>query len=428
MKLNFLFSFFYDCCLTILSLLILPKLLYMRFVHGKYKETLSKRLGYGFPDIAKKGRKLIWIHVVSVGETRAMIPLIKAIRSDYPDAILIISSITETGHAEAKRSIPFADHHVYLPFDFSWIVRPIVAQCKPDLVIVCESDFWYHFLTEAKKQGAHLALVNGKVSEKSFKRYGYFSWFTRHLFNPFDLLCVQNGTYKKRFEKLGLPAEKIHVTGNLKFDDRALFLNPEQLKVWKEKLGIHGETPILTVGSTHEDEEKMIIDLLPPLWITFPNLKVLLVPRHPERFNVVAGLLQKHGIPFQRYTDKGFLHAPLVLVDAMGQLRNCYQVSTLAIVAGSFVSHIGGHNILEPLWYGVPVIFGPYMHAQQDLVSLVSEYEAGIQIPAAQLEPLITHFIQDKAYSTQLGENGKRLLDSVQGSTERTWKIIRHLL
>lgn len=427
MKPNPLFTFFYDCCLGVLSLAMTPKLLYMRLFHHKYKNSLSQRFGFDFPTIEKNGRKLIWIHAVSVGETRAVTPLAMRIKEEQPDAIILVSSITETGQAEAKRALPFADYHVFLPFDFSLIIRSVLAKARPDLVILCESDFWYQFLSQAKRGGAQVVLVNGKVSERSFKRYQFFGHFTRLLLAPFDRICVQNETYKQRFENLGVPISKLSVTGNMKFDDRGIMLEGDSLDVWKQKLNINQGDKVVVIGSTHDPEEKMVADFLPHLLTKYPDLKVLIVPRHPERFKAVAEILRSRQIPFQRYSEEGPLLARTILIDAMGLLRKCYQIATLAIVGGSFTDRIGGHNILEPLWYHVPVIYGPYMFAQADLADLVGESGAGVQVSAGRLEETMQHFLDDCNFSMQVSNFGKELVDTLQGSTERTLKIIRSL-
>lgn len=422
-----LFTFFYDCCLGALSLAMLPKLLYMRFFHNKYKNSLAQRFGFNFPIIEKNGRKLIWIHAVSVGEARAVTPLAKQLKEQEPQAIILISSITETGHAEAKRAIPFADYHVFLPVDFSPIIRSVLAKARPDLVILCESDFWYQFISQAKKGGAQVLLVNGKISDRSSKRFQFFKNFAHLLFSQFDKLCVQNDTYKKRFESLGVQPSKIVVTGNMKFDDRGHKLEGEDLTKWKQKLGIKDEDRVIVIGSTHAPEEKIIAHFIPALLSKFRNLKVLIVPRHPERFNAVAALLHGQEIPFQRYSQEGPLNAHVVLVDSMGLLRNCYQIATLAIVGGSFTNHVGGHNILEPLWYQVPVIYGPHMFSQPDLVELVGNSKAGIQVSSDRLEETIQQFLEDHKFSRDITQFGKELVNSLQGSIGRTWEIIRSL-
>lgn len=416
----------YSIGLFLIAVLALPKLLYMFIFHRKYRKSLLKRFGKDFPIIKKENRPLFWIHAVSVGETKAIAPLCRLLKNSTKNPLLLISSTTETGQEEALRSIPFADYHVYLPFDFNCVVRPLLQKAKPDWVILCESDFWFNFLTNAKDNGAMVALVNGKISENSSNRFKKIPFLTNKLFSLFDLFCIQNEYYKKRFEELGIPSEKLHVTGNIKFDDPHPKLPLDQLNELKSKLGIAEGDLVLVVGSSHDPEEKMIIELLPKLWEEFPNLKLILVPRHPERFNEVGALLKKSNIEANYFTklDEAKWQTKVVLIDRMGLLRQCYQMADLAVVGGSFINRVGGHNILEPGWYGVPVVFGPYMHSQPELLELCRQYQSGIQTDKENLEQTLFQLLRDPIKREQLGKAGKRLVDEAQGATEKTFEYL----
>jgi len=423
-----LFSFLYEISIWLLALIAIPKMLYQRWKYGKYRNSLRLRLGYDFPRIDKGKRPLIWMHAVSVGETKAIAPLAKLLKT-LNNPILVISSTTETGHAEAKRSLPFADHHVYLPLDFKGTVKPIISQTKPDLVILAETDFWYNFLNESKKNGASIAVVNGKVSTRSADRLKKFSFFSKPLFNLVDLFCVQNNIYKKRFEEIGVPENKLIVTGNLKFDEDYTKLTADEIKQWKDLLGINNDEMILVAGSTHDPEESLLVEALLKVWNKYPNLKVLIVPRHPERFNDVASLLAKKHLPFVRFSG---IHSKtgkesVILVDAMGVLRKCYQLADIALVGGSFTSKVGGHNIIEPCWFGVPVIFGPHMYSQPELLDLVKEYQAGIQIEPEKLSDLLCELLSNNEKKNSLGQAGITLVNNLKGATHKTLTSIKEL-
>lgn len=417
-----LITFLYEISLVILAILALPKFLYDFFVQHKYRTNFQARLGIGFPEINKGKHPLIWMHACSVGETKAIVPLARALKQMHPEAILLISSVTETGHEEALRSLPFAEHHVYLPFDFYWIISPILKKVKPDLVILSESDFWFNFLKAVKRAHGKLALVNGKISERSASRFRKMEFFAKPLFKLFDLLCVQNELYRERFLQAGANKDKIVVTGNLKFDDEHPQLTPEEVIQWRQKLGIDPTQLVLTIGSTHDPEEKMLLDILHPIWEHYPQLKVILVPRHPQRFKDVANLLENEHVPFITFTDinQRTGQEKVILIDAMGMLRMCYQLADLAIVGGSYVSHVGGHNILEPCWYGKPVIFGPYMEAQLELVKVVTEGKAGMQVFQHDLEKMIESLLADLGRRKEIGDQGLRLVNILKGSTKHT--------
>lgn len=419
-----LLSIIYEICLILIGLIALPKFLYELIFKGKYRKSLLKRFGSGFPLIKKGDRPLIWIHAVSLGETKAVAALAKKVRSELRNPLIVFSTTTETGYVEACRSIP-ADHHVYLPFDFGWVIKPIMRRTAPDALILCESDFWYNFISSAKKAGAYVALVNGKISTKSLERFKKVPFFTKPLFRCIDLLCVQSNLFRQRFEDLGISPEKIAVTGNMKFDGDYSKLPGAQLSAWRKELGIKAEDPVLVVGSSHNPEETLLLKVMMQVWQKCPNLKVMIVPRHPERFNEVAGILQKNNINFRRLSQKCSDTMPVILIDAMGLLRKCYQLADIAIVAGSYTAKVGGHNILEPSWYGVPVIFGPHMHSQPDLLDLVKEYKAGLQVSIDDLADVLVNLINQPDECKALGNAGLRLAGDVHGATGKTWELIR---
>lgn len=419
-------SFLYECCLWILAVCALPKFLFQMIFKGKYRKSFLKRLGVGFPVINKGKRPLIWVHAVSLGETKAVSALVKKIKTEFDHPLIVFSTTTETGYVEACRTIG-ADYHVYLPFDFGWVVNPIMEQTAPDLLILCESDFWYNLLKSAKKNGAKIALVNGKLSTRSMERFRKVQFFTTRMFSFIDLFCVQSQLYAKRFEAIGVPSEKIAITGNIKFDGDYAKLPSQQLDAWRVELGIKPKDPVLVVGSCHSPEEVQLLDVLEHVWKAFPDLKVLFVPRHPERFNEVAAIFQKHSITFRRLSQKGQEHSPtpVILIDAMGLLRKCYQLADIAIVAGSYTVKVGGHNVLEPSWYGVPVIFGPHMESQPDLVDLMKEYGAGIQVNMEDLQSELIGLLLDGQKRKTLGEAGLRLSSDVHGATGKTCSLIK---
>lgn len=407
---------------------MLPCFLFQLILKKKYRKNFFQRLGLGFPIVKKEGRPLVWVHAVSLGETKAIIALVKLIREGLKNPIVLISNVTETGHTEACHAIP-ADYHVYLPFDFGWIINRIVRRTAPDVVILCESDFWYNFLKSAKKSGADIAVVNGKLSERSTKRFLKYSCFAKKLFACIDLLCVQSKRYQQRFLALGIRAEKVIVTGNIKLDAVYPKLSESQLADFRKELGILSNEPVIVFGSSHNPEESWLLQMMEKVWEKYPNAKAIIVPRHPERFDDVATLIQKNNLRFHRLSQKSpDVEAKVVLVDSMGLLRKCYQVADVAIVCGSYTDRIGGHNILEPLWYGVPSVFGPYMHNQPDLVDLIFEYEAGIQVSIEKLPETLLNLLSDQNLRKSLGSNGMKLISDVRGATNKTFSLLEENL
>lgn len=422
-----MFSLFYNFCLFLLGILALPKLFWDYLVHKKYRQSLKSRLGYDLPPFSSPpSQPVIWIHNVSVGETRAIIPLYKKIQQEMPDATFIVSSVTETGHAEAKRSLATAKVHFYLPLDFSWIIKKVVKKYHPDLLLLVEGEFWYHLISETKKAGTPVILVNGKISERSAKRFGHLSFFAKRLFSQIDQFCVQSERLKERFLKLGVPDHKIQVAGNLKLDLIPSPPTPHQISQFKQDLGILPQDRILVIGSTHEGEEAPLLDILKSVWEKTPELKVLLVPRHPERFSQVAKLLQEKKIPYFPYSQKEKRSGSeqLILIDAMGILPQCYPLADLAIVAGSFTDKVGGHNIFEPIACGVPVLFGPHMFSQLDFRELVLNAHAGKEVQLEELSSLLIQFFQNSPESQSLHRHAQTLSQETHNVSKKTWDAI----
>lgn len=415
-----MFRALYNLVLLIALILTLPKFLWDAIRHRKYRKSFLEKLGLKIPQFSlpSKGPRL-WIHAVSVGEAKAVAPLVKKIQEHLPDIAIVFSATTETGLAEAKRSMPHLNHYFYLPLDFSWAIEELKKRIEPTLLILVESDFWYNLLSLSP----HVILVNGKISEGSAARFRLLPFFARKLFEHIDVFCLQSKRYASRFESLGIPASKIVVTGNLKFDQPFPHINIER---WKKDLAITPADRILTIGSTHDPEEEQLMEALQPLMNFFPTLKILLVPRHPERFSAVAAMLERKKIPFARFTDHIPKHERVILVDEMGVLSSCYQLSELAIVGGSFVSHVGGHNIFEPAALGVPVLFGPHMESQKDLVDIVLQGGAGKQVTLAEVPDTVLKMLSDPPKAMR--QAGIKLAEEVHGATARTWQKIETFL
>lgn len=400
-----MFSFFYNLAIGLYSLTYLPKIF-----SAKYTERRKFKL----PNIQKTSKPLIWVHAVSVGETKAVAKLAEMLKKHF-DATLVISNITGTGHQEAKKTLPFADYHILLPLDLSWTMKPLIEKVKPDLVILTETDFWYHFLKFSHEAGACIALVNGKISDRSYERLQAFPWIAKRLYQYVDLFCVQSDSYANKFHALGVPKDKIHAIPNLKYDDSPAPFDPSVLEAFKKQLGIQPDDYVVVAGSTHPGEESLILEAF--FAAKIPRSKLLIVPRHPERFNAVADDLRKNGVLFSRFSEA----APpqnVILIDAMGVLRKCYAVGSIALVGGSFVPGIGGHNILEPAFFQLPVLFGPFMEGQAEMCEIVLKYKIGEQVKGEDLaENLKLSVSKEKIISA---------LESIQGGVKETFREILH--
>lgn len=428
-----MFSFFYNLALFIIGCIALPNLLWHWFRHGKYRSSLGMRLGFKLPQISHqkgKGAPVIWIHTVSVGETRAVSSLYKRMRESLPNTVIVISTTTETGQAEAKHCLNGADGYFFLPLDFSFIIKKIIRHICPNVLILVESDFWYHLLHEAKQSGAAVLLVNGKVSERSAKRFTFVKSFAKRIFASFDLICLQSERYLERFLKMGVSPAVLTPTGNLKLDVSSKKLTSAEIKFWKEDLGIAENDRVLCIGSTHDPEEEKLLSALDPIWKVLPQLKVILVPRHPERFATVSSQIQEKGYSQISYSERARKkgNERVILIDVMGQLSTCYQLAEIALVGGSFIDGVGGHNIFEPVEIGIPVLFGPYMSGQLDFVDLIVNGHAGRQLSLDQVTSTLLELLQDGSKYAAMKKSVIQLNQETKDSTERTWLAIHPYL
>ncbi|NNM43468.1 MAG: 3-deoxy-D-manno-octulosonic acid transferase [Chlamydiae bacterium] len=418
-----MFVLIYDLLLLFVGLLASSFLLWDYLFRKKYRNSLAARLGFG--DIPQfSGEKVIWLHACSMGEMKVAKALATQIRKEHPEKKIVVSSITETGQAEAKKIIKEADGFFYLPLDFSCIISRIVKKVHPELLIIAESEFWYNLVRAVKEDGGRVALVNGKISEKSAKRFAKVSFFTKRLFSYFDVLCLQSEDYLPRFLTLPIDPKKIQVTGNLKFDAKIPHLQESEKLQLQKDLGIQKEDVVITIGSSHEGEEDLILSELAKVQKQIPQLKILLVPRHPHRFSKVAEFLAQMNLSFGTFSQKNAEGKRIVLVDAMGVLCKCYELSHIAIVAGSYTESVGGHNILEPLEFGVPVIFGPHMHSQPELTTMVLSKMAGFQSRYSELSDHVLQLLQDKKLYDNMSKSGLVIMQEVKGAAQKTWNIV----
>lgn len=380
------FLFFY-------LLALIPRLFFRKKLH------LFERLFLTAPTL-KKG-STIWIHAVSVGEIKAAQPLFQALRRTYPDFSFLITTTTDTGRMEAKRALSGADCYRLIPLDFSWRVRSWVKKLQPKFFFLIESDFWPNLLSELQKAKVQTILVSGKMSERSFRRFSFFSSWAKNLFSKFDLLCVQNEEHKNRFLPFVSTPSALHITGNLKFDLEPVSID---LPFWRSKLALPQKTVVLSC--THPSEEELILNVFP-----LDDFFLLIAPRHPERFERVAQLLIDKKIPFFRWSSLKERRGDerVLLVDAMGQLPIIYSLSRLAILGGSYTNRVGGHNILEPALYGTPVFFGPHMFRQGELKSYLLQTKAAKQLPVEELRSAICHFFDHPEEESQMRQSAKEL-------------------
>lgn len=419
---------------NILSLVLLvPALLYhlYRSISRGRPAALGERFGHISPqELALiADRPVIWLHAVSVGESVAARPLLKALRRQYPGHAIVVSNTTETGRGVTS-GFPEKDLCIYFPFDFLPAVRRTLDAIKPALVVIMETEIWPNFNREAARRGIPVILANGRISDRSYGRYLKFAWFFRHALEFCSALCMQTATDRERIVAIGAPAERVLTTGNLKYDIPCRQVSPDERATLRARYAIPEGMTVVTAASTHPGEEEPVLNAFRELLATHDPLMLVLVPRHPERTVQVAGLLDKAGLPFLRRTALAADGLPLfsggsvLLVDTVGELMDIYALSDLAFVGGSLVA-TGGHNLLEPASLGIPFVFGPHMTNFREIAALVLKYRAGVQVDdAAGLATACRTLLEDTRRRREIGANGLAMVRDNGGATERHMAVI----
>jgi 3-deoxy-D-manno-octulosonic-acid transferase len=419
---------FYDIFYYLFLILGAPYIIYRMVTSGKYRSGIGEKLGFLQPrQTAAPG---IWVHGVSVGEVLSARGLVQRLKKRFPSWEIVISTTTDTGQEVAHRNYPH-QRVIYYPLDLSWAVRRALRRINPCLVILVELDFWPNFVRTSKARGASIAVVNGRISEESFRSYRRLWPFLKHAFSSVDLFAVQGEAYARRFTDLGIPKEKIVVTGTMKYDTVVTEINEALHKKIMEVLRLSDEHMVLVAGSTHEGEEKEILSIYSRLLKEFPKLRLIIVPRHPERFEEASRIISESGFECLRKTQlekrqsAGALTGEqVILVDTIGELIDIYGLADVAFVGGSLTPK-GGHNMLEPAALAKPVLFGPYVFNFQDVASSLLEAQAAIQVEGpAQLENSLKELLRKPEKEKQMGQAGRKLVLQMQGATERTLDLL----
>lgn len=420
----------YSLLLTIAILVMTPLFLLRR---DKYASGFRQRLG-DYTEFNHDGRDIIWLHCVSVGETNAARPLVEELRQNFPNHRLVFSTTTRTGQELAKKIFnDKADAVIYFPFDFKSSVRRALQKYKPSLVLLMETEIWPRFIREAKLTGAKVAIVNGRLSEKSFRRYSRIRFFIKRVLADIDLALMQSEKDADRLTALGIDFRKLIVTGNLKFEIENADTDSKIVEYFRSRFHISGDPPLIVAASTHRPEEEWI---LKALQISDANARLMIAPRHPERFDEVAELIKSRGYSLVRRSDpesENDKSAQVMLLDSIGELRDIYALADLVFVGGSLIPH-GGQSILEPAAVGKAIITGPYTHNFEEIVREFRKNNGVIQLSDAdtsdlrkELPSLIARLLHDPNKRAALGENAARVMASNRGSARKTADTLKDL-
>lgn len=431
-----LMYFIYSLLLAVGFLILLPRFLYDAFSHGKYVAGFRERLGAVTP---VNTQPLLWIHCVSVGEAQAARPLVMELKKQLPNHRIAISTTTLTGQNLAREIFKSdAEKIFYFPFDWRWTVRRTLKALRPEAVLIMETELWPSFLRECERQTIPVVVLNGRLSEASFRRYRLFRTFMSRVLRGVSLAIMQTEADAERLRLLGIAADKVRVSGSLKFDAGALPLNEALTRQLAERFNFASDSPLILAASTHAPEERIIIDTFKRVIAqAVPSARLMIAPRHPERFAEVAALVDAAGLPWARRsleakpTDNT---ARIVLLDTIGELQSVYPLATVVFVGGS-IAKTGGHNILEPAAVGACVLTGAHTYNFREIVKAFVQAEAIVQLPAMPdseielaLEKMFVTFLSDQHIRRLMGERARQLVNQNRGATERTMALLKELL
>jgi 3-deoxy-D-manno-octulosonic-acid transferase len=397
---------------------------------GKYLRTLTGRMGRFPEDMPPAGGPSIWIHAVSVGEVLAARILVQPLKARFPGHRVFVSTTTLTGNAVARDEIRGADAVFFAPFDLTRPVVRVLDRVNPALLVLVETEIWPNLIHHARRRGARIAVVNGRISPRSFPRYRRVRPLLRRVLAEVDLFLMQGDAHRARMLEMGAPPERVRVAGNLKYDALRAPETPAPLRL---ALGQDGPEPrpLWVAGSTVEGEEEAVLQAFSALRRRHAAARLVIAPRHPERFAAVADLVARSGMECARRTllpDGGWKGGDVLVLDTLGELAQVYPMATVVFVGGS-LARAGGHNVLEPAVAGKAIIVGPHMENFREIAAEFLAEEALVQVrDAAGLTDAVVGLFADGAARDALGARARGIVARNRGALERTVDALAGLL
>ncbi len=423
-KMFYLYSIIY----TVGIVLMIPIMFFRR---KNYGSSVSQRFG-NIQALETNEGPVVWVHCVSVGETNAARPLLERILKDYPQHRLVISNTTVTGHQLARKL--FSDRAArifYFPFDWRFSVRRALRRINPKIILVFETEIWFNFFREAHKSGARLCIVNGRLSEKSVEKYAWIQKTMKRVLHYVDLALMQDNKAANRLIRLGMLSSKVRVTGNMKFDQIVDESPSENTENMRRRFNIKDDTPLIIAASTHAPEEEIVLAAFKRIWKNSPDElpRLLIAPRHPERFDVVEKIIKKTGFDWVKRSDAESGRdkaAEVILLDSIGELRDFYPLADVVFVGGSLIPH-GGQSILEPAFNEKAIVTGFHTANFAVIVEDFIRNEALIRLPeiaqadiSVQLSGVIGNLLADDAMRNKLAANAYLAANKNRGALSKT--------
>jgi 3-deoxy-D-manno-octulosonic-acid transferase len=432
---------FYDLIFLIFAIFYLPVFLLKKKMHPGF----LMRLGW-LPKQLKFDRP-IWVHAVSVGEVMAVRHLIGELRLTYPGKRFFITTVTATGNKITRAITKEGDYASYLPLDLGFIVKKIVDKVQPSILIIVETELWPNLISYLCRKNIPIMVVNGRISDRSFRGYLSVKLLLKPLLNKVRIFCVQSDSDARRLKRLGVLENKIRITGNMKFDivdymnlKKTCLPAGRDYTDYRSRLAVNSKEKLFIAGSTHSGEEEIILNVYKGLLKDYPGLRLLLAPRHPERVTEVEKIVVKFGFEPLRISKllqapclsgrqaSSKLQANVFILDTVGQLLSFYAVSDIVFVGGSLIRK-GGHNILEPASQGKPILFGPYMFNFRDIAELFCKNQAVIPVRNGQeLKTRIRELLNNAPAMEALGRRAKELVSQYKGATGKNADFVRGIL
>jgi len=420
----------YNIIFTCFLVFAAPYFLVRALIDGRFRRALIQRMGF-LPSPSMKGP--IWVHAASVGEVFCTIPLLKRIKKEFTHCEIVLTTMTSTGNEAAKSRVPEANRVFFFPFDHPLMLQRAMEKIQPSLVLIAETELWPNFLHACGKKRVPVVLFNGRISEKSYRRYRLLKSFFKKCLQSISLFLMQAEGDRLRIVQIGATPERTRVTGNLKFDQSFSPVAQEALTRMSESFRLGEREAILIAGSTRPGEEEILLNLFRDLRESIPHLVLILAPRHLERLDEVERILKREFLPWIRRTSlqddrKGRDRPPVILLDTMGELMGLYSLGTVVFIGGSLVP-LGGHNPLEPLFFKKCTLFGPYMFHFSEISSRLVEAGGAIQVENGEaLAVQLKRLLLDEEARNQVGEKGYQFLQRHQGATEKTFEEIKPFL
>ena len=427
----------YSMLLGVWIALMMPVFLYRAFRYGKYLQGLSQRFGRLPGSLRSDGRPTFWFHSCSVGETLSIQPLADELHRRFPEARFVFSTITKTGQAIARqRFSAYGPGNVfYFPIDLTSVCRHYLDWIRPTVIVIIDTEIWPNLLRQAHLRGIPIIMANGRISPKSFRLYRFVRPMLRRIFANYRVLIMKSEDDAERIRMIGAPRGKVIVSGNIKYDKELVEqeLREGVAQSLDEALGLtSGDGDLIVAGSTHAGEEQILIEVLRRVRL-MPNLgktRLLLVPRHPERFDAVADLAARAGFVVKRRSEdnKTANGAEVMVLDTLGELATAYRFATIAFVGGTLIPH-GGQSILEPAWHAKPIVIGPSMENFRQIARDFRDRGAVKQIHAiesdkeAQIKELTDAFVwllEDEARRTAMGSAAYSVFENNLGAARFT--------